>query len=134
MRLIIDNPTKEDLKPFIQDIIIPSISQILYSQIDRNYIKHIDKYLSVKYDKQISATQIIKYALNHLIIEKHQDQFQVTINPNVFIKEINAKLYDICALINYGNLELAPYPIFDKTMEKLASFIPMLYRKYKFGD
>lgn len=133
MRLIIDNYYKEDLKPFIQDIVIPTIGQLLYSSLDRQHLERFDRYLSNKYDTKIDCKQIIKLALNNLIIYNHHDSYQITINPNTFINGINAKLYDICALINYGNLELAPYPIFDNTMDRLASFIPQLYRQYMFG-
>ena len=134
MRLIIENSYNEDLKSFINDIIIPACSQILYSIIDRKYLKHFDTYLSNKYKTNISSDHIIRIALKNLIIYNHQDNYQITINPNIFVPGINAKLYDLCALINYGNMEIHPYPIFDKAMEKLSSFVPMLYRKYKFGE
>lgn len=134
MRLIIENSYNEDLKPFINDIVIPACSQVLYSIIDRRYLKHFDTYLSNKYKTSINSNHIISIALKSLIIHKHQDNYQITINPNIFIPGINAKLYDVCALINYGNLDITGYPIFDKAMEKLSLFIPMLYRRYKFGE
>lgn len=134
MRLIIENSYNEDLKPFINDIIIPACSQVLYSIVDRKYLKNFDKYLSNKYKTNINSNHIISIALKSLMIYNHQDNYQITINPNIFVPGINAKLYDICALINYGNLDITGYPIFDKAMEKLSSFVPMLYRKYKFGE
>lgn len=134
MRLIIENSYNEDLKSFINDIVIPACSQILYSIIDRKYLKNFDNYLSNKYKTNINSNQIISIALKSLIVYNHQDNYQITINPNIFVPGINAKLYDICALINYGNLDITGYPIFDKAMEKLSSFIPMLYREYKFGE
>ena len=42
MRLIIYNVHNENLKPFIEDIIIPCCSQILYSIIDRKYLKKLE--------------------------------------------------------------------------------------------
>ena len=134
MRLIIDNVYNENLKPFIEDIIIPCCSQILYSIIDRKYLKKFDIYFTDKYKTNIKSDNIIRLALKNLIIQNYQDNYQITINPNIFVPGINAKLYDLCALINYGNMELSPYSIFDQTMEKLGSFVPMLYRKYKFGE
>ena len=134
MRLIIENSYNEDLEPFINDIIIPACSQIFYSIIDRKYLKNFDAYLSNKYKTNISSNHIISIALKSLIVYNHQNNYQITINPNIFVPGINAKLYDLCALINYGNMEISPYPIFDKAMEKLSSFVPMLYRKYKFGE
>ena len=71
--------------------------------------------------------------MHNLIIYNHGDIYEVAINPNTFVNGINAKLYDICALINYGNSELATYPIFDRTMDKLAEFTPLLYQEYIFG-
>lgn len=134
MRLIIENSYNEDLKPFISDVVIPACSQILYSIVDRKYLQKFDLYINKTYNTNISTNNIIALALKNLIIENHQSNYQITINPNLFIPGINAKLYDICALINYGNSELSPYNIFDQTMEKLGSFIPTLYKKYNYGE
>lgn len=134
MRLIIYNPYDEDLKPFIKEKIIPAASQIIYSIADVKYLKPFDNYIKAKYNKNISSKNIITLAISNLIIENYQDNYQITINPNIFVPGINAKLYDLCALINYGNMELIPYPLFDKAMEKLGSFVPKLYDEYKYGD
>ena len=114
MRLIIENSYKEDLKPFINDIIIPVIAQYLYAILDSKYLKIIDDYLYKKYNKYVSSKQIISVALNNMQLHKFGDNYQISINPNVVIKQIDAKLYDLCALINYGNLEVPPYNIFDQ--------------------
>ena len=116
MRLIIDNSCNEDLKPFVEDIIIPACSQILYSILDRKYLENFDLYFTSKYKVNITSDIIIRLALKNLVIQNHQDNYQITINPNIFVPGINAKLYDLCALINYGNMELSPYSIFDETM------------------
>ena len=137
MKLIIDNPTKEDLKPFINDQVIPAIAQIIYSIIDKKQLLKFDNYLSYKFKNiiptLIDTNTIIHLGVKNLIIYNCKDYYQIQINPNINIPGISAKLYDICALINYGNVELQPYPIFNKAMDKIAPFIPLLYQEYKFG-
>ena len=134
MRLIIENVLNEDLKPFINEAIIPAATQIMYSIVDFDYLATFNTYLQNRYKTNITARRVLTLALNNLIIYNHQDTYEIAINPNTFIKEINAKLYDLCALINYGNMEIHPYPIFDKTMEKLGSFVSELYDEYMNGD
>ena len=133
MKLIIDNPTKEDLRPFINDIVIPVCKQILFSLTDRDQKQMIKSFIKKIYNADINIDEILRLALANLIISKTSDAYQISINPNVFVSGIDAKLYDICCLINFGNLEFAGYNIFDKTMERLAKLVPTLYAKYKSG-
>ena len=134
MKLIIENPTGEDLKPFINDCIIPAIAQVIYSILDKKQLLKFDNYLSNKFNNiNVNTHKIINLGIKNLTIQKWENQYQVQINPNINIPGIPAKLYDICALINYGNMELSPYPIFDKAMNKLALFVPSLYQEYNFG-
>ena len=134
MKLIIENNLHEDLKPFILDVVVPTTTQILYSIIDFEQLDRFDKYLQQRYNSSINTKHIITSALTNLVIYNYNDRYELAINPNIFTPGIDAKLYDICALINYGNLDVAPYPIFDKTMEKLALFVPELYDEYTCGE
>ena len=134
MRLIIENVMNEDLKPFINEAIIPAATQIMYSIVDFDYLATFNTYLQNRYKTNITARRVLTLALNNLIIYNYQDTYEIAVNPNTFIKGINAKLYDLCALINYGNMEIHPYPIFDKIMEKLGSFVSELYDEYMNGD
>ena len=135
MKLIIENPTGEDLKPFINDCIIPAIAQVIYSILDKKQLLKFDNYLLNKFNNiNIDANKIINLSVKNLITQKLGDYYQIQIDPNINIPGIPAKLYDICALINYGNIELSPYPIFNKAMDKLAPFVPSLYQEYNSGD
>lgn len=133
MKLIIENLTHKNLKPFILNYVIPMASQILYSIMDKKQIKKIDNYISKFYNINIGAAKIIDLGIKNLIIQNMGNTYQLQIDPNIVIPKTSAKLYDICALINYGNVEIPPYPIFDNTMNKLAQFIPSLYDEYGFG-
>ena len=133
MRLVIDNPTKEDLRPFINDIVIPACTQILFSLIDRDHKQMVESHIKKIYNADINIDAVLRLALANLIISKTGD-YTYNGNANVFVPGIDAKLYDICCLINFGNLEFAGYHIFDTTMERLAMFIPTLYAKYKLGE
>ena len=54
-----------------------------------------------------------------MIVREFSGRCELAIDNNIFLSDINAKLYDICAFINYGNLDMPPYPIFDKIMQNL---------------
>lgn len=99
--------------------------------VDRKRYPTWEKYLFQLYHKNISIDKILIQGVNNLEYKKIENNYEISINPNIICSEVPAKLIDICALINYGNLEISPYPIFDIVMDKLGEYIPILYAEYK---
>lgn len=70
--------------------------------------------------------------MRNLKVGKNGNSYEIFIDPNINAPGIPAKLVDVCALVNYGNLALLPYPIFDIMIDTLGDQISSLYIKYKF--
>ena len=62
-----------------------------------NKLIHTDKK-----SRRIRSIDIIRMGLNNLQIVRHGESFTIQINPNKKIYGTDAKLCDICKLINYG--------------------------------
>lgn len=60
----------------------------------------------------------------------HSTRYIIEINPNEIAPKTSAKLIDICSLINYGNLDMPPYSIFEDTFRYIASHLSDLYNEY----
>lgn len=131
MNLIIEKCSKLNLKKFIEQVIIPKSIKIFYSIVDRKRYIPFQLFLEEKYNKKINLDHILAVALKTLTFKKIGDDYIIQIDSNIKSPEIPAKLIDICALVNYGNLALNPYPIFDIVMERLSKEVPSLYIEYK---
>ena len=134
MKLIIENSYNDpDLKNFIYKSVIPTAQQLFFFLVNNKIVANYTNYLSEKYGKFVSAKLILILGIKSLIIGKTGNDYYIQINPNVFIPKLPAKLIDICALINYGNLSISPYPIFDILFERLSKMISDLYIQYTLG-
>ena len=134
MKLIIKNTEPLDLNEFIKDIIIPTAIDLFLSIIDRRRYVTWENYLQKAYNKQsINIDKILLDSISNLEYKKIGNDYEISINPNVICSNIPAKLIDICALINYGNLSISPYPIFDIVFERLGEMISDLYIEYTLG-
>ena len=134
MKLVIKNTQPLNLNEFIKDIVIPTAIDLFLSIIDRNRYVTWENYLQKAYNKQsINIDKILLDSIGNLEYKKIGNDYEISINPNVICSNIPAKLIDICALINYGNLSISPYPIFDIVFERLGEMISDLYIDYTLG-
>lgn len=134
MKLIIKNTEPLNLSEFIKDIVIPTAIDLFLSIIDRKRYSVWKQYLEKAYNKQpIDVDRILIESISNLEYKKIGNDYEISINPNIICSYIPAKLIDICALINYGNLSISPYPIFDILFERLSEMISDLYIQYTLG-
>ena len=134
MKLLIKNTEPLNLNEFIKDIVIPTAIDLFLSIIDRRRYATWENYLQKAYNKQsINIDKILLDSISNLEYKKIGNDYEISINPNVICSNIPAKLIDICALINYGNLSISPYPIFDILFERLGEMISDLYIEYTLG-
>ena len=134
MKLVIKNTQPLNLNEFIKDIVIPTAIDLFLSIIDRRRYVTWENYLQKAYNKQsINIDKILLDSIGNLEYKKIGNDYEISINPNIICSYIPAKLIDICALINYGNLSLSPYPIFDILFERLSEMISDLYIQYTLG-
>ena len=134
MKLIIKNTEPLNLSEFIKDIVIPTAIDLFLSIIDRKRYSVWKQYLEKAYNKQpIDIDRILIESISNLEYKKIGNDYEISINPNIICSYIPAKLIDICALINYGNLSISPYPIFDILFERLSEMISDLNIQYTLG-
>ena len=137
MNLIINNLTQDPLEDFIQSIIIPEIQIYFFKNISTDRLKSWDKYFETQYDWGYTLTppestlNILIQGINALSIKNSQNfSYTISIDSNKNMPGTTAKLYDLCSLINYGNLEMSPYPIFEDTFKQVGFTIPLLFEEY----
>ena len=132
MKLLIEKCGPKDLKLFIKDFVIPMATEIFISLVDRRRYSLWENYLQKLYrtKRQVNVDKILMQGISNLEFYRRGNDYELSINSNIICSEIPAKLIDVCALINYGNLEINPYPIFDVVMERLGLELPDLYLSF----
>ncbi len=99
---------------------------------------HFDKYFLDNKDifsennKVLSARQIIISGSQHFVIREFPKRFEISVDKNQVMPNFNTfKIYDLCCLINDGNLEVEPYPIFNDCINYINQHINELYYMYE---
>lgn len=140
MQLVIENPKGLRLDSFCEWL-IPKISEALYSNIDSKKLipfnNYINKYNIVNwtlYRRPIMCSEIIYLGMNYLVYHKTNNSYIIEIDSNINIPNSTTKIISLCNLINYGNMSLNAYPIFDKATDIIAEDLPNLYAKFLKGD
>ena len=73
---------------------------------DHKRINNWQKYIDILFkDKKISAYDILKQGVYSLYTISTVDSIVFKLNDNIKYKDTDAKLYELCKLINYGNTE-----------------------------
>lgn len=93
---------------------------------DINAIKWNDK------DKAytISVRELTLWAFDYMVVKKEGNDYIIKFDNNALIPDTSTKIIDIIKLINYGNLTLFAYPIFDEMTDFFALNIDSYLDKY----
>lgn len=128
MILNIKTQKKFNLDPFLKEWLIPALRNNLKSNIIKNKEAILYYHKKETYQNLLLAANCIDlwhtHSLNNLII---------SINQNEKNMEGTAKLYDICAMVNFGSLSKPAIPIFTKTFNYFAKKFWIFYRDYNLG-
>lgn len=115
---------------------------ILITILDKDQLKRWDNYLS-KCDlgcvRKKDGRYVVPSAYNILIsgicnikVRESTDSYELYIDPNAVLSGTAAKIIEIVGLINAGNVEMPPYPVYDRVWEQLKrNFIS--YYLYYYG-
>lgn len=99
--------------------------------IVQNYVDNNSKYKSI-YVKRIDVYSILEYLVSHLVVEKSSKWMSIIkLDDQSTVYGLNIKLIDILKLVNFGNMELKPYPIFTKMFSVFQKDIDVLYLQYE---
>lgn len=134
MNLEIKNIENLDLDEFCE-YLIERMQEYIVTSIDERQLERFDEYLNntdtIRFTGgrkgYISAKEILINSTYNLITKKVDNEYNIEIDKNKYIYNTNAKFIDIVKLINYGNLSLAPYPIYDRMMNEFAENIQELW-------
>ena len=129
MRLAIKLDKKYNIESFIKIWLKKAIYIYLKEQIIKNKNLIIHNFN----DDRCDVYKNLLYAINYIDIKHIRDDIIIEINPNNFNLENTAKLYDICAMVNFGSLSSPACPIFTKTFDYFAKNFWTLYKDYERG-
>lgn len=140
MRLLIENEEGLKLDHFLQIKVIPFITTLFIGSIEECHCKKWQLYFNTneklgwkQYKNKTvvpSVREILVAGIQSLEYHKFPDRYVVQLNPNEICPKTNAKLVSICSLINYGNTEMIPYPIFTEVFNFVKRMLPYLLEEY----
>lgn len=134
MNLIITNKNKYDNNFF--NWIIKLIQFKLIFNTNYSKLKNLEQYINTNvqyktiYKNYISMKDVIAIASSNYIYYTYNNSIVICINPNIVIHNTNAKLIDVCKLINYGTLDIKGYPIFSQIVFDIKSNLDNYYEQY----
>ena len=97
------------------------------------YNEFIDENVARIDDKEtiLPIRDILILSTYYLTYKQLPNSYVIELNPNVNVPNTYAKFIDIVKLVNYGNLSLPAYPIYDEMMDYFADKIVYFYKEYK---
>ena len=130
LKIKIDSNIDNDFIEFL----IKKIKQYILHEADTKKLAAFDKYLIRTLDLGISAARIVVTATDNLKYIKTNKTYTIEIDNNVYLVNKKAKLYDMCKLINFGNLSIKGYPIFTDTFEHFKHNLNDYISMYRMAD
>lgn len=138
MNLVIEDKLFDNKAKAFAEWLIPVLRQHILKNINVNKLKSFEDYinkdrisLKLGFTRFMSISSIVKAALFNLVVTYDYTAATIEFDPDVTIPNSNAKFIDIVNLINYGNLSLQSYPIFDEAFNLFAENGAMLFKKFK---
>ena len=137
MQLIIENKIHIDLTNFCTYLIKQMQEHMLILlnplKIDRfnNYLETLPL-TKFPYNKRkiLSMRDILIGSTYNLKVTQHWNEYKIEIDPTSLVYGTFLKYIDLVKLVNYGNLQLAPYPIYDELMNYFAEHLEEFYEEY----
>jgi Leucine-rich repeat (LRR) protein len=138
MYLEIINKDGLDLDSFCE-YLIKQMQDYMKSETRKNYKRlakyneFIDENVARIDDKEtiLPIRDILVLSTYYLTYKQLPDSYVIELNPNINVPNTYAKFIDIVKLVNYGNLSLPAYPIYDEMMDYFADKIVYFYKEYK---
>ena len=114
--------------------IIKKLQEYIIGNINDKKLVFIEEYINQNYKsvyrKHISARDILVSSAMNLTYQIYANKFTVEIDSKQILYGTNAKLYDICKLINFGVLGIGSYPIFTESFDYFRDNLDYMYEYY----
>ena len=137
MRIIIPSDMGQDFAQYIKDV---HISQWMGDNLDieklssaQEYVDTTNEYKSI-YTPRIDLSGLCLSCSSIIKIEDYNTYFELVFDNNATVYGTLIKTVDVFNLINYGNIVVKPYPIFDYMQNYYNSNIEELFDSYSFGN
>lgn len=136
MTLTVDNPDKLDLDGFISEKLIPEIQEVFPSMINDGKLISVNDFINntLKLSPQgrwINVKDVLVSAIYNLVYtEMPNGSYVISIDSNQIVPDTRAKIIEVARLVNYGNMSVPSYPIFDEVFKFFADNLNDLYIEY----
>ena len=101
--------------------IIKKLQEYIIGNINDKKLVFIEEYINQNYKsiyrKHISARDVLVSGAMNLTYQIYANKFTVEIDSKQILYGTNAKLYDICKIINFGVLGMGSYPILTESFD-----------------
>lgn len=117
----------DDLDDFCE-CLVELMQEFMLDEIDEDQLFRFDAFLNnedcIRFVDGgrhfVSSKDILIGSVYNLIITKTPDSYVIELDSNAIIPNTYAKFIDIVSLINFGNLNVSPYPIYSDMMDYFA--------------
>ena len=136
MTLTVDNPDRLDLDGFISEKLIPEIQEVFPSMINDGKLISVNDFINntLKLSPQgrwINVKDVLLSAIYNLVYTKMPNgSYVISIDSNQIVPDTRAKIIEVAQLVNYGNMSVPSYPIFDEVFRFFADNLNDLYIEY----
>ena len=114
--------------------IIKKLQEYIIGNINDKKLVFIEEYINQNYKsmyrKHISARDVLVSGAMNLTYQIYANKFTVEIDSKQILYGTNAKLYDICKLINFGVLGIGSYPILTDSFDYFKDNLDYMYEYY----
>ena len=114
--------------------IIKKLQEYIIGNINDKKLVFIEEYINQNYNniyrKHISARDVLVSSAMNLTYQIYANKFTVEIDSKQILYGTNAKLYDICKLINFGVLGMGSYPILTESFDYFRDNLDYMYEYY----
>ena len=114
--------------------IIKKLQEYIIGNINDKKLSFIEVYINQNYKSiyrnYISARDIIISGAMNITYQIYPNKFVIELDSKQILYGTNAKLYDICKLINFGVLGISAYPIFTDSFNYFIDNLDYMYEYY----
>ena len=137
-KLLVENRADvPDEYPYLQ-YVVKKLQQLIFKSIISDKLIQFNKYFNDNKEifsengRILDAKTIILTGANNFKIATYPLHYVIEMDKNQKMPNFTTfKVYDLCSLINDGNLELKPYPIFTDCIKYINTHINNMYEVYK---
>ena len=114
--------------------IIKKLQEYIIGNINDKKLSFIEVYINQNYKSiyrnYISARDVIISGAMNITYQIYPNKFVIELDSKQILYGTNAKLYDICKLINFGVLGISSYQIFTDSFNYFKDNLDYMYEYY----